>query len=271
MEQARTARVVLVTGASAGIGQACATRLHHSGWTVFGGSRRGTAEGGWTPVVMDVDRDDSVRKGVEEILGRTGRIDAVVAGAGWGLAGAVEQTSIEDAHEQLETNFWGAVRVVAAALPVMRAEGAGRVVLISSIGGIVALPFQAFYSASKFAMEGYGEALAYEVAPFGIQVTLVEPGNVRTDFTANRRDAVASDGDDPYRQAATRAVTKMAEDEAKGVSPDVVAALVHRLLGARRPPRRASVGKTGERVGILAKRLMPYRAFEQAAKGSLGV
>jgi NAD(P)-dependent dehydrogenase (short-subunit alcohol dehydrogenase family) len=263
--------VVLVTGASAGIGRACATRLHASGWTVFGGSRRGTGEGGWTPLVMDVDRDDSVRKGIESILERTGRLDAVVAGAGWGLAGAVEQTSIEDAHDQLETNFWGAVRVVAGALPSMRAQGAGRVVLVSSIGGIVALPFQAFYSASKFAMEGYGEALAYEVVPFGIEVTLVEPGNVRTDFTANRRDAVALEGEDPYREAATRAVTKMEEDEANGVEPDAVAVVVQRVLEARRPPRRASVGKMGERVGIMAKRLLPYRAFEHAAKGSLGV
>jgi short-subunit dehydrogenase len=145
------------------------------------------------------------------------------------------------------------------------------VVLISSIGGIVALPFQAFYSASKFAMEGYGEALAYEVAPFGIGVTLVEPGNVRTDFTANRRDAVPPDTEDPYREAATRAVTKMIEDEAKGVAPDAVAAVVQRVLEARHPPRRVSVGKASERIGILAKRLMPHRAFEQAAKSSLGV
>ncbi len=200
MEDARTPRVVLVTGASAGIGRSCAARLHTAGWSVFGASRRGTAEGEWTPLVMDVDRDDSVQAGVDALVGQAGRLDAVVACAGWGLAGAVEQTSIADAHEQLETNFWGAVRVVGRALPVMRAERAGRVVLISSIGGIVALPFQAFYSASKFAMEGYGEALAYEVAPFGIQVTLVEPGNVRTDFTANRRDAVAPAGDDPYRR-----------------------------------------------------------------------
>jgi NAD(P)-dependent dehydrogenase (short-subunit alcohol dehydrogenase family) len=264
-------RVVLVTGASAGIGRACATRLHGSGWTVFGASRRGTAEDGWTPLVMDVDRDDSVREGVQGILERAGRLDAVVAGAGWGLAGAVEQTSIEEAHDQLETNFWGVVRVVAQALPVMRKEGAGRVVLISSIGGVVALPFQAFYSASKFAMEGYGEALAYEVAPFGIDVTLVQPGNVRTDFTASRRDVTPPPGEDPYRDAATRAVNKMAEDEANGVAPDAVAAVVERILTARRPPRRASAGKMGERVGIIAKRLMPYRVFEQAAKGSLGV
>jgi NAD(P)-dependent dehydrogenase (short-subunit alcohol dehydrogenase family) len=285
VEQAHTDRVVLVTGASAGIGQASATRLHTSGWSVFGASRRGTAEAGWTPLVMDVDRDDSVRDGVAGILERAGRLDAVVAAAGWGLAGAVERTTIEDAHDQLETNFWGAVRVVAAALPAMRAQGAGRVVLISSIGGIVALPFQAFYSASKFAMEGYGEALAYEVAPFGIEVTLVEPGNVRTEFTANRRDASpAKDGDghgnrdghghderDPYREAAERAVTKMEADEANGVAPDSVAAVVQKVLEARRPPRRVSVGKRGERIGIMAKRLMPYRAFEQAAKGSLGV
>ncbi len=271
MEEVRTPRVVLVTGSSAGIGQACAARLHAAGWSVFGASRRGTAEGGWNPLVMDVDRDDSVDDAVGALLARTGRLDAVVACAGWGLAGAVEQTSIEDAHDQLETNFWGAVRVVARALPVMRAQGAGRVVLVSSIGGIVALPFQAFYSASKFAMEGYGEALAYEVGPFGIQVTLVEPGNVRTDFTANRRDAAAPAGEDPYREAATRAVTKMGEDEARGVAPGEVAAVVERVLEARRAPRRVSVGKMGERVGILAKRLMPSRAFEQAAKSSLGV
>ena len=113
------------------------------------------------------------------MLAGHGRLDAVVACAGWGLAGAVEQTPMADAQDQFETNFWGAVRVVQQALPAMRRQGRGRIVLMSSIGGIVGHPFQAFYSASKFALEGYGEALAYEVAPFGIQVTLVEPGNVR--------------------------------------------------------------------------------------------
>jgi NAD(P)-dependent dehydrogenase (short-subunit alcohol dehydrogenase family) len=264
-------RVVVVTGASAGIGQSCATRLQTAGWTVFGASRRGTAVGGWTPIVMDVDNDDSVRAGIEGVLEKTGRLDAVVACAGWGLAGAVEQTSIQDAHDQLETNFFGAVRVLAQALPAMRSQGAGRIVLVSSIGGIVALPFQAFYSASKFAMEGYGEALAYEVAPFGIHVTLVEPGNVRTDFTASRRDVTPPDEADPYREAASRAINKMEEDEVHGVAPEAVAAVVQRVLEARRPPRRASVGKMDERIGILAKRLIPYRFFERAAKGSLGV
>jgi NAD(P)-dependent dehydrogenase (short-subunit alcohol dehydrogenase family) len=200
-----------------------------------------------------------------------GALHAVVAGAGWGLAGAAEQTPTAQAKEQLETNFWGTVRVVQAALPHMRRQGEGRLVLIGSIGGIVALPFQSFYSASKFALEGYGEALAYEVAPFGIAVTLVEPGNVRTGFTAARRDVVPPAGEDPYGAMAAKAVGLMAQDEASGVPADAVAVVIARLLHSRHPRRRVSVGKFDERIGILAKRLMPYRLFERAAKGSLGV
>jgi NAD(P)-dependent dehydrogenase (short-subunit alcohol dehydrogenase family) len=264
-------RVVLVTGASAGIGLSVADRLHGRGWSVFGASRRGTGSKGWTPLTMDVDDDGAVRAGVERVIGTRGRIDAVVAAAGWGLAGAVEQTSISDAKDQLETNFWGAVRVVQAVLPTMRRQGSGRIVLISSIGGVIGIPFQAFYSASKFAMEGYGEALAYEVAPFGIHVSLVQPGNVRTDFTGSRRNVTPPSGEDPYVAAVAKAVGLMERDEANGVPADDVANTIERLLDTRHPRRRASVGKMGERVGLLAKRLLPYRAFEGAAKSSLGV
>jgi NAD(P)-dependent dehydrogenase (short-subunit alcohol dehydrogenase family) len=220
---------------------------------------------------MDVDNDESVRSGVAGIVGEHSRLDAVVACAGWGLAGPVELTPIADAKDQLETNFWGAVRVVQAALPVMRRQGGGRVVLISSIGGIVGIPFQAFYSASKFAMEGFGEALAYEVAPYGIEVTLVEPGNVRTDFTGNRRDVDSPDDDETYSAAVAKAVGLMEKDEANGVDPAAVAVVVDKVLRTAKPPRRVSVGKLDERVGILGKRLLPYRLFEKAAKSSLGV
>jgi NAD(P)-dependent dehydrogenase (short-subunit alcohol dehydrogenase family) len=228
-------------------------------------------------MVMDVDDDDSVRTGVETVVAERGRLAAVVACAGWGLAGAVEQTPIDQAKRQLETNFWGAVRVVQAVLPVMRRQGGGRVVLVSSIGGIVALPFQAFYSASKFALEGYGEALAYEVAPFGIEVTLLEPGNVRTEFTQNRLDVVppeppeGQDSRDPYADMVAKSVGLMERDEQNGVPPADVATAIARVLDSRRPRRRVSVGKPDERVGIIAKRLLPSRIFERAAKGSLGV
>ena len=133
------------------------------------------------------------------------------------------------------------------------------------------IPFQSFYSASKFAMEGYGESLAYEVEPFGIQVTLVEPGNVRTDFTRNRRDVEPRRATTPTGRPRPRRSGTMIEDEANGVPPDDVAVAVERVLEARRPPRRVSVGKFDERIGIMGKRLLPYRLFEKAAKGSLGV
>ncbi len=263
-------KVVLITGASAGIGLATADLLHSSGWTVIGASRRGKGPGTWQSMVMDVDDDVSVTDGVNSVIAEHGRIDAVVACAGWGLAGAVEQTPIADAQDQFQTNFWGAVRVVQSVLPCLRLQASGRIILVSSIGGVVGIPFQAFYTASKFAMEGYGEALAYEVAPFGIEVTLVEPGNIRTDFTSSRRNVVPV-GPDVYALARTKAVEKMEEDERNGAPAADVARAIAGALESSLPRRRISVGKMGERVGIIGKRLLPYRLFEAGAKGSLGL
>jgi NAD(P)-dependent dehydrogenase (short-subunit alcohol dehydrogenase family) len=261
---------VLITGASAGIGWACAEALQAAGWAVTGASRRGTVPAGCTGLAMDVDDDESVRAGVAGVLARHDQIDALVAAAGWGLAGAVEQCSVAEAKAQLETNFWGCVRVVQQVLPAMRARGGGRIVLMSSIGGLIGIPFQAFYSASKFALEGFGESLAYEVAPFGIQVTLVEPGNVRTDFTASRRPSATATGP-LYGAAFTKALGVMEHDEINGAPAADVAAVVRRVLESPRPPRRVSAGKPSERVGLLAKRLLPFRLFEAGAKGTLGV
>ena len=264
-------KVVLISGASAGIGLATADRLHREGWTVVGASRRGTSPGTWSPLLMDVDDDRSVADGAAGVVAEHGRLDAVVACAGWGLAGPVEQTPIDQAMDQLQTNFWGAVRLVQAALPVFRQQESGRVVLISSLGGIIGLPFQAFYSASKFALEGYAEALAYEVAPFGVQVTLVQPGNVATDFTASRVVVRDGPGAEAYAAAMTKAITTMERDEVNGAPAAQVAATVQRVLDASRPPRRVSAGKLDERAGLLAKRLLPFRVFSAAARPSLGV
>jgi NAD(P)-dependent dehydrogenase (short-subunit alcohol dehydrogenase family) len=264
-------KVALVTGASAGIGLACADRLAREGWTVTGVSRRGTGTANWTGAVMNVDDEAAVRAGVGQLVTGQGRIDALVAAAGWGVAGAVEHTPVAEAKAQFETNFWGCVHVVQAVLPVMRAQGGGRIVLVSSIGGIIGIPFQAFYSASKFALEGFAEALAYEVAPFGIQVTLVQPGNIKTDFTASRKMATGSADDQVYGPALTKAVRLMERDEINGAPPESVAAVVSRALAARRAPRRVSVGKAAERAGLVAKRVLPFRLFEAGAKGSLGV
>ena len=218
---------------------------------------------------MDVDDDTSTTDAVDQVVRDHGGIDAVVTCAGWGLAGSVEQTPMADARAQMETNFFGTVRVVTAALPTLR-ERHGRIVVMSSIGGVIGLPFQAYYSASKFALEGWAEAMAWEVKPFGVGVTLVEPGNFRTGFTASRR-TVDVDGDDPYARASATAISKMESDEQGGNDPRAVAEAVAKVLTATRPPRRLSVGPAGERAGVMAKRLLPNRLVEAASASSLGV
>ena len=262
--------VVLVTGASSGIGAAAAGLLSASGHTVFGASRRGSAPPGVHPLCIDVEDEASVRAGVEQVTSAQGRLDVVVNAAGWGLAGAVETTPIEEAMAQLETNLWGVVRVTRAALPALRAGGDGLVVNVSSLGGVFAVPFQAYYSASKFALEGWSEGLAYEVAPFGVGVTLVEPGNIRSGFTAGRRHASGAE-DPPYGDAYRRALDQMERDELAAVGPEAVAKVIARVVAARRPPRRVTAGSASERRSVLLRRLLPTRVFEHlAAKAMLG-
>jgi len=262
--------VIFITGASAGIGRECADRVAKTGWTVVGASRRGTSGDSWTGTEMDVDSDESVAGAFEAFDTGHDHLNAVLTCAGWGLAGAAENTPIDDAIAQFQTNFWGVVRVVNAALPRLRKQSGGHIVIMSSIGGILGIPYQAFYSASKFALEGYAESLAYEVAPFNIHVTLIEPGNFKTDFTAARKKVVTT-GDDPYAAACDKAIAVVERDEIKGADPGDVARVVAKVLDSNNPPRRVSVGKFDERMGIMGKRLLPFRLFEKAAKSSLGV
>jgi len=185
-------QVVLITGASSGIGKTCATRLHERGYQVYGTSRSAPAPGAgkqssfqmppfpYKMLRMDVNDDKSVQDGVGAVLADAGRIDAAVNCAGFGIAGAVEDTSTEEAKAQLETNFFGTLRVCRAVLPIMREQGSGAIVNISSIAGLIGIPYQAMYSASKFAIEGMTEALRLEVKPFGIRVCLIEPGDLKS-------------------------------------------------------------------------------------------
>jgi NAD(P)-dependent dehydrogenase (short-subunit alcohol dehydrogenase family) len=217
---------------------------------------------------MDVTDDDAVAAGLERVLGEHGRLDALVAGAGYGLSGPVETTPLDAARAQLETNFWGTVRVTRAALPALRAGPHGLVVVLSSLAGIFGIPFQAYYTASKFALEGWAEALAYEVEPLGVHVTLVEPGNIRTGFTDARRDA-GEDAGSPYAAAHRGAVGIMVRDEREAAGPDVVARVIARAATAERPPRRATAGSLDERYAVLMRRLLPARAFERLGRRAM--
>ena len=178
--------VVIVTGASSGIGQAIAAHLHRSGWRVFATMRRPDPDKhGPDALKLDVTSDQSVEAAVAEVLTRTGRIDALVNNAGVDMLGAVEETTVQEALNLFQTNFFGVHRLVRAVLPAMRARKAGRLVTVGSVAGFLPTPFEAFYSASKHALEGYCESLDFEVRAFGIHPVLIEPGFIRTQIRGN--------------------------------------------------------------------------------------
>ncbi len=256
-------RVVLITGASAGIGLACARHLSQQGYRVFGTSRQPPKEGlPFEMVRMDVDDEGSVRQGVEAVLDRAGRLDVVVNNAGFGMAGSIEDTSIEEAQAQLETNFFGVLRVCQAVLPAMRAQREGLIVNVSSIGGLVGLPFQALYSAAKFAVEGLTEALRMEVRSFGIRVVLIEPCDIHTQFTDRRLLTLASQGDSAYAEAFERALAVIERDERHGVSPELVGPLLERIIRSRSPRLRYRVGAFTEQLAAILKPFVPAGLFE---------
>ena len=258
---------MLITGASSGIGEACAKRLAAEGGRVYGTSRHPSGETGIPNVqmlAMDVNSDESVNAAIEQIIRAEGRLDVVVNNAGFGIAGAVEDTSIEEAKALFETNFFGMLRVCRAVLPAMRAARGGTIVNISSLGGRIGLPYQGLYSATKFAVEGMSEALRMEVRPFGIRVTMIEPGDFRTGFTANRR-YVAAKGDNSAYQGSFERTIKVAEkDEQTGSSPEQIAQLLVRILRNPSPKVRYSVGGMSQRGAAFLKRILPSRFFEWA-------
>lgn len=261
-------KVVLISGASAGLGQAAAEALAQQGHRVYGTSRRAQwpreaiVAGRPLIVPMDVTRDDSVEAVVRFVLEREGRLDVLVNNAGMGIAGALEDTSVEEARSQLETNLFGVHRLCRAVLPTLRAQRRGLMINVSSIGGIVTLPFQGFYSASKFALEAYSDALRLEVAPFGIDVCLVEPGDFRTGFTAARQLVSGHRPGSAYYEAGQRAIAVMERDEQKGAEPREVARLIARLVETPSPPARSLAGATVQKSVVLLKRLLPTRALD---------
>jgi len=205
-----TSKVVLITGASSGFGKACAEHLAGLGHWVYGTSRRARFEdgavvpGGVRMLPMDVREDDSVARAIAFIRKDAGRLDVLVNNAGLALAGAIEDTTVDEARDLFETNLFGAHRVCRAALPILRAQGAGLIINVSSLAGLVTVPFQGFYSASKYALESMTDALRMEVAAFGIRVVLIEPGDFKSGFTAGRVFAAASGEGSPYAERCAR-------------------------------------------------------------------
>ncbi|MCZ6785045.1 MAG: SDR family oxidoreductase [Proteobacteria bacterium] len=248
---------VLITGASSGIGAATARHLHGRGFRVFGTSRSVASadrDSGVEWIVMDVCDEDSVRKGVAEVLAATPRLDALVCNAGYGIFGSVEEVTIEHAQQQLDTNFFGVLRTLRAVLPHMRDAGAGRIAIVGSLSGRAPIPFQAHYSASKAAVDNLALALRNEVRPHGIHVSLVEPGDIDTPF--NDAMSWGEGSGSPYGERIRRCEQVVRESLAKAPGPEHVARAIERALTARRPRVRYTVGADSILVPV-GRRLLP--------------
>jgi short-subunit dehydrogenase len=265
--------VVLVTGASSGIGKAIAERLANLGCKVYGTSRNAengkivfsgsesvNGSKGFVKLIrLDVCDKTSVEEAVQYVLDTEGRIDILVNNAGFGASGPIEETSAEEAYSQFNTNFFGMHRMCRKVLPVMRNQGKGLIINIGSVAGLFAIPYQSMYSASKYAMEAYTEALRMEVKDFGIRAVVIEPGDTKTGFTENRY--FSQESKESVYKKSKASIEKMMKDEINGGSPEEIAKVVEKLLYKRNPPVRVTVGLI-YKIFVFLKRILPSRLVE---------
>ena len=267
-------KIVLITGASAGIGKETAKLLHERGYIVYSASRRidrmrDLQSMGINVLAMDVTNDDSMTSGVRHIIAAEGRIDVLINNAGFGSYGAVEDVSMADARYQLDVNLFGLARLTQLVLPYMRRQHSGKIVNVTSIGGKMAAPLGGWYHASKFAVEGLSDSLRIEVKPFGIDVILIEPGGVKTEWGGIAMDNLRKvSGETAYKDLAGR-MTGMAERiDAKNVDPSVIAALILHAIEAKKPKARYVKGYMAGPI-LFMKRWLSDAQFDRMIAGQI--
>lgn len=254
-------KVVLITGASAGIGKETAAFLQKNGYIVYGAARRvdklkELEQLGVKTLAMDVTDDASMIKGVQTIIATEGRLDILVNNAGFGSYGAVEDVTLEDAKYQLEVNVFGAARLMQLVLPYMRKQQFGKIVNISSIGGKFAMPFGGWYHASKFAIEGLSDSLRNEVKPFGIDVIVIEPGGIKSEWGGIAMDSLVKvSGETAYKGMVAKMDRSFKEANDKIPGPEIIAELIKKAIEAKKPKARYAAGYMAKPLLLLRKLL----------------
>lgn len=259
-------KTLVISGGSSGIGKATASLFAERGWRVFELSRHGGEEAKVERfeakdareiihVFCDVCSEESCHAAIEEVWRQTDHVDVVISNAGYGISGPIEFTDIPAAEHQMDVNFMGAVRFTQAVLPQLRQQRRGRIIYTSSVAAILAVPYQAFYSASKAAINAFALALANEVREFGISVSVMMPGDVSTGFTDARDKSSA--GEEVYSHA-HKAITTMERDERAGMQPEQMAKLFYHIATCR-SPRPQYIGGFSYRIFCLLDRILPKR------------
>jgi NAD(P)-dependent dehydrogenase (short-subunit alcohol dehydrogenase family) len=263
-------KTAFVTGASAGIGEATAHALIAAGYRVFAGARRldrmsALAAAGATLLKLDLTDDASIVAAVNAIKSNTGRIDVLVNNAGYGSYGALEDVPLDEGRRQFEVNVFGLARLCQLVLPSMRAQKSGKIVNVTSIGGKIWEPLGAWYHATKFAVEGLSDCLRVEVAPFGVDVIVIEPGAIRTEWAGIARDGLLRmSGSSAYGKIAQNHARMLAIAETSSLAspPHVVARTIMRAVNARRPKIRYATGG-GARTFLFLRRILSDRMFDR--------
>lgn len=273
-----TTQVALITGASSGIGAQAARKLRAKGYTVYGVARRtdrlAELDGdGIRTFAMDVTDDASIASGIKRIIDETGRIDVLVNSAGYGSLGSVEETPVDDGRRMFEVNLFGAMRLIQLATPHMREQHSGRIVNISSIGGRIYSPLTAYYNGSKHALEAMSDCLRFELAQFGIDVVVIEPGGTQTEWpeiAAAHVEKNSSQG--PYARQARAVAQGLVSERAsrRYVAAEIVADIVVKAATVAKPKTRYAVGN-GAKAAITMRRLLPDRGFDALLSRMSGV
>ena len=245
-------KIVLITGISSGFGKSTAEQLAKHGYTVYGTSRKQIdVHDGISMITMDVTNGTSIREGVETVLKKEGRIDVLINNAGMGISGAIEEVSLTEARLQMDTNFFGMFQLIQAVLPAMRKQGTGTIINISSIGGLMGLPYQGFYAASKFAIEGLSESLRMELKHFNIKIILINPGDFYTNFTANRQIISKSGHESAYESHFKKTLAVIEKDETGGLSPEIIGKKIINILQKKNPRPRYIVATFEQKLAVV--------------------
>lgn len=256
-------KVILITGISSGFGLEMARAFAAKGDIVYGTVRSDAEQlPGVHYLKADVRDDEQVKQAVETVIARQGRIDVLINNAGMGVGGPSEFMPMEEVQRQMDTNFLGLVRLSQAVLPHMRRTGSGTIIAFSSIGGLLGLPFQSFYSASKFAIEGFCEALRMEVRQFGINVVVIEPGDFHTGFTGKRSKVDSKEALEAY-PGYQRSMGSAENDEMSGLTPQYLAGKIVRIVEKRRPGCRYMIATPIQKSSVLLKKIMPDMLFSK--------
>lgn len=267
-------KVILITGASSGIGFDAAQTLARQGHKIYAAARRTELmeplkADGITPLSLDVTDEESMQRCVQAVLDKEGRIDVLVNNAGYGWFGAIETTPMEEARRQQEVNVFGLARMCQLVLPAMRKQGKGRIINTASIAGKIVLLYGGWYHVSKFSVEALSDALRMEVKPFGIDVSIIEPGGIKTDWgIIAARHLRESSADTPYEASATAEADTLHKAYSGPwlSSPRVITRAISRAVNSRRPKTRYRTGRFAH-IGVFFHWLLPTRWWDAVMHG----